>query len=245
MKIKIGKESVLLFGKVKGSNSCKFNRIAKLAVSYNDNLTKMDGIISRGLRNVTLNTRLALATKLLMTTGIRVGNEGSAEGYMTIPHPNSKKKPEFVQTYGLTTLTKEHVKVRGTKVSFQFTGKSSVENTYDIDCPKTAKQVKEVLSASENTFLDITPYELTKFIKRYIGKQFSPKDFRTLRANVEATSEVGQILKTPLPRTRTELNAELKQIATHVSQVLNNTPSVCKKSYIDEHLMLHFIGKRW
>ena len=166
----------------------KHNRMVKLATRFD-------------------TARCALACKMMMYTGIRIGNEGSAEGYITKPHPNSKKEPEFVQTYGLTTLLPEHVLVKGRKVYLNFIGKKQVENSFTLS-GELAKQVKEVLKTVEQgeTLFEITEYELTKFIKRYVGRRFTPKDFRTLRANM------------------------------YVSEHLNNTPGVCKASYIDSML---------
>lgn len=214
----------------------KYNRIVKLAMSFEELSEKFDRMIEKG-GYVTDTARCALACKMMMYTGIRIGNEGSAEGYITKPHPNSKKEPEFVQTYGLTTLLPEHVLVKGRTVYLNFIGKKQVENSFTLT-GELAKQVKEVLKTVEQgeTFFEITEYELTKFIKRYVGRRFTPKDFRTLRANMCAWEKFSEICERELPSTKTEFNKEVKEIATYVSEYLNNTPGVCKASYIDSML---------
>lgn len=211
----------------------KFNRMVKLATMFEELSDKFDRMIEKG-SYVTDMARCALACKMMMYTGIRIGNEGSAEGYITKPHPNSKKEPEFVQTYGLTTLLPEHVMVKGSKVYLNFIGKKQVENSF-ILTGDLAKQVKEVLKTVEQgeTLFEVTEYELTKFIKRYVGRRFTPKDFRTMRANMYAWEKFSEICKRELPSTKKEFNAEVKEIATFVSEHLNNTPGVCKVSYID------------
>lgn len=234
---------VEIFGKeygfcrsAKANYEDKHNRMVKLATRFEELSEKFDRMIIKG-DYVTDTARCALACKMMMYTGIRIGNEGSAEGYVTKPHPNSNKKPEFVQTYGLTTLLPEHVLVKGRKVHLNFIGKKQVENSFTL-VGELAKQVKEVLKTVEagETLFEITEYELTKFIKRYVGRRFTPKDFRTLRANMYAYEKFAEICERELPSTKREYNAEVKEIATYVSEHLNNTPGVCKASYIDSKL---------
>lgn len=214
----------------------KFNRMVKLATRFEELSDKFDRMVSKG-NYVTDMARCALACKMMMHTGIRIGNEDSAEGYMTKPHPNSKKEPEFVKTYGLTTLLPEHVMVRGNRVRINFIGKKQVENSFTIT-GDLARQVKEVLRTVEDgeTLFEVTEYELTKFIKRYVGRRFTPKDFRTLRANMCAWDKLSEIVGREPPKTKSAFNKEVREVCEHVSSNLNNTPSVCKKSYIDGDL---------
>lgn len=214
----------------------KQKRAVKLASKFEELDRKFDGMIERG-NYVTDTARCALACKMMMHTGIRIGNESSSEGYMTNPHPNSKKKPEFVKTYGLTTLLPNHIQVQRGKAYVNFLGKKSVENSFCIE-GTLAKQIKEVLSTVSDgeTFLEVTAYELTKFIKRYVGRKFTPKDFRTMRANMYANEKMHLLMKHEAPTTKREYNAEVREVCEYVSEKLNNTPGVCKKSYIDGDL---------
>lgn len=214
----------------------KQKRAVKLASKFEELDKKFDGMIERG-NYVTDTARCALACKMMMHTGIRIGNESSSEGYMTNPHPNSKKKPEFVRTYGLTTLLPNHIQVQRGKAYVNFLGKKSVENSFCIG-GTLAKQIKEVLSTASDgeTFLEVTAYELTKFIKRYVGRKFTPKDFRTMRANMYANEKMLELMKHEAPTTKREYNAEVREVCEYVSEKLNNTPGVCKKSYIDGDL---------
>lgn len=244
IKIKIEGEAIGFFGKVKGANTNKFNRATKLAVVFEELDVKLCGIITRG--GTSLHSRMALAVRLLMHTGIRVGNESSAEGYTTKPHPNSKKEPEFVKTFGLTTLRYEHITVKGNRVYLNFVGKKQIENSFVLSSD-LAKQVRELLKAQneDGTLFGCSAYEITKFIHTYVGKQFSPKDFRTMKANIEAWSMLSTISSRPTPNTKREFNLEVREIAEHVSTCLNNTIGVCKKSYIDDQLFTYHLEKRW
>lgn len=212
--------------------SDKHNRMVKLACNFEELSNKFDGMIARG-GFVSETARLALACKMMMYTGIRIGNEGSAEGYMTKPHPMSKDEPKFVQTYGLTTLLGEHVQIKGRKVYFYFLGKKHVDNAFEVS-GDLAIQVKTLMKVYKgNTLFGINNYQLTKFIKKYVGRSFTPKDFRTMRANMLAYEMFEEICERELPRTKKEFNAEVREICQYVCEHLNNTPAVCKKSYID------------
>lgn len=235
-----------MFGKVRGANSNKFNRSTKLFSMYGELIEKMDGYMYRGEALITQQYRKALCVKLLLMTGIRVGNESSAEGYTTKPHPYSTKEPEFVQTFGLITLKRDHVSFKSGKAYFNFVGKKQVENTFEIKDRLLVKQLKSLYEADlpTDTFFEVSVSDLTKFIKKSVGRQFSPKDFRTMRANIFAW-EAFELLPKKFPSTKKELNAELKSIAVYVSEKLNNTPGVCKTSYIDAHLFHHVTEARY
>ena len=216
-----------------GHYSDKFNRVVKLAQRFSELSSKFDRMMQRG-NYCSKQSRLALACKIMMYTGIRIGNESSAEGYMTKPHPFSKKEPEFVQTFGLTTLQNRHLLVKGRSVYMNFVGKKSVENSYKVT-GRLATQIKNTLrSFSGNTFLDISVYELTKFVKQSVGRNFTPKDFRTLRANICAYDKLMEITERESPTTKSALRKEIKEITTYVAEQLNNTPGVCKSAYIDD-----------
>ena len=222
----------------------KQKRAVKLAAKFETLDKKFDGMIERG-GYVSDTARCALACRLMMHTGIRIGNESSSEGYMIKPHPNSKKTAEFVKTYGLTTLLPNHIQIQRGKAFINFIGKKNVENSFLVNGVLT-KQIKAVLAtvADGETFFEITAYELTKFIKRYVGRRFTSKDFRTMRANMYASEKMAEFIKQPAPATKRAYNGEVREISEYVAEKLNNTPSVCKKSYIDGDMWQIFEQQR-
>lgn len=242
--IEIHGESYKFFRSLNSNFDNKFKRAVKLANKF-DSLSKMlDGIIKRG-NNETENARLALALKLMMYTGIRVGNESSAEGYMTIPHPNSKAEPKFVKTYGLTSLLKKHCITGPRKVFLSFIGKKQVANSFELT-GTLAKQMRQVLKLDLDTVFDITPYQLNKFIRKHVGENFTAKDFRTLKANMLAWEVTEEIMnRAETPTTKKAINAEVREIFEYVAEALNNTPSVCKKSYIDDGVIEYINENRY
>jgi DNA topoisomerase IB len=237
-KFKIGKQVVTFYGKVRGSNKNKHNRVNKLASMYNSLYDKLLNMAERGKNSNTENFRCAVATLLLMETGIRVGNESSAEGYYTKPHPFAKNQEvKFVKTYGLTTIERRHVIVKNGKVTFNFLGKKQVENSYKVP-DKLNKYVVSILNNCDEKVFGITDYQLTKFIKRYVGRAFTPKDFRTLRANIYAYNFYNELEWEGI--TKKQYRQNVKTVCEKVAEKLNNTPAVCKRSYINELLFTNF-----
>ncbi len=224
----------LRLAKTRGSNANKYNRAAKLYAKFDELEAKFTGMVERGIRSNTEQSRLALAVLLMMHTGVRVGNEASAEGYMTKPHPMSKKKPEFVQTFGLTTMKREHIRFRGTVAFISFLGKKQVDNYFRIDYPWSI-YLKILLSAQNSTLFGLTDYQINAFIKKSVGTQFSAKDFRTMRANRYAEQFIYETFE-DVYETKKELRIAIKSVFDFVSEKLNNTPGVCKRSYIHDGL---------
>lgn len=240
-KIKIAGRIVGLFGNSKGNYNEKFNRSTKLARQFDKLLKKMDGFIEQ-TETVTTRVQCALAVKLLMTTGIRVGNESSAEGYKS-----KRKGVGMIKTFGLTTLQSEHIKFRSGNAYLSFTGKRGIEQSIKISDPRLVSQIKRVLdyNSESGSFLSISGVALRNFVKRSVGSKFTPKDFRTLRANIDGWLFYKELSKRPLPELKRDANAEIKKLTEHVSEILGNTPSICKRSYIDEFLLEFIMEQRW
>ena len=240
----INKRTYLLGGKIRGSMNNKINRATKLAYQFEYLDNKFRGIIERGIATNTEHSRCALALLLMMHTGIRVGNEGSAEGYYTKPHPHNKDQTiKFAQTYGLTTLQWDHLRMTKNMLQMEFVGKKQVDNVFTLydkqilEALKTLCKVEgywEFPNCKEVVF-DITVYMLTKFIKKYVGRGYSPKDFRCMKANLLAADYIHDNFKKV--ELKKEFKPQVKAMFEFVAEKLNNTPSVCKKSYVGNELI--------
>jgi DNA topoisomerase-1 len=230
---------MLCFGKTNGHFTCKFNRIAKLAANYTGIAKKLDTYIGTG--KMSERSMAALAVKIMMHTGIRVGNEDSAEGYV------SKRTKEVIQTFGLTTLKREHVKVGKGKVRLEFLGKRAVDQNITITDATLCKQIERVYKQCKaNTdFLPVSDYEVRKFVSKSIGKGFKPKDFRTLYANQLFSSLHVNAVRQPSPKTKSAAKKELAELIAQVASHLGNTPPMTKRAYLDARLIDHHLLTRY
>lgn len=183
----------------------------------------------------------ALALKLIMMHGFRVGNEGSAEGF----ERHASKKIE--KTYGLLTLLPKHVVVKDNMAKIVFRGKKSVLQNITVKNKSLIDGLKHFKDRAkqDEPILGMTNYELRKYINKTIGAQYSPKDFRTMRANIEAKIKSDEILKRKnLPTNKSEIKKEINEVLDHVASELGNTSKVAKRSYVDDNVIMEHLYNR-
>jgi DNA topoisomerase I len=172
---------------------------------------------------------LACAVRLLDYGFFRVGG--------------SPSKAE-VESFGLTTIRKDHVQLDGDAVQFEYTAKGGVERVTAIVDP----DVREVVAAlrrrrsggpellawkADGTWVDVTAKDVNDYIKEHAGEAFSAKDFRTWKATVLAAVGVAVAGWADSPRRRK--SAEVRAVQ-EVATYLGNTLAVARNSYIDPRI---------
>ena len=234
--------------KPEDSAAGKQNRFAKLG--------KMaDTVIARLRRDVeddplSMEGRLAFACLLMLLTGIRVGNESSAEGYTSNLEGNIG---EVVQTFGVTTLKPEHIQVEGNALKLDFLGKKQVEQSIKVTDPLLVETGKLYLNdkvdpfaASEtktDTWIGVELKDLVSYIKRVFGEQMIPKDLRTFRAN----TLFFDLIRDNLTLSKIDpagAKEELKTAIAGVAEGLGNTPAVTKSAYLDSRMLDWYLSQR-
>lgn len=176
------------------------------------------------LRGLPREKVLAAIVRLLETTYIRVGNEEYAR----------KNK-----SYGLTTLRNRHVKIRGSKIQFSFSGKSGVEHAIDLEDKRLARIVK---SCSDLPGYELFQYvgedglphtvgadDVNEYLREITGQHFTAKDFRTWAGTVLACAVLREF---ETFASATEAKRNVVQAIKKVAAALGNTPSVCRKAYV-------------
>jgi len=169
---------------------------------------------------------LATIVRLLETTFIRVGNESYAREN---------------KSFGLTTLQRRHVDIKGSRLTFKFKGKSGVEHNVNLTDRRLARIVK--------TCRDIPGYELFEYldddgaphtidstdVNAYLDaitdpdSHFTAKDFRTWAGTVLAAMTLRDFEPCD---SATQLKKNIVEAIKSVAQQLRNTPAVCRKCYI-------------
>jgi DNA topoisomerase IB len=246
-------------GKLRGHFTSKENRVAKLIESWDDLQEKFESMIVRGSGS-TDTARLAYATLMMMETGIRVGNEGSAEGFVCInqkvagkdyPDRGIKKGDviwrhpmygQTIKTYGLTTLLHRHVKKRGKELRINFVGKKIVEQNLRVNHPLLVKFKPE--GDRHDSFLDVDYNSFKKFIKKYVGKGYSPKDLRTAKVNMiflEMFSKKPYHPDYDLLTTKSARKQLLGACIEATANVIGHTKGVCKASYLSPSLIRYIV----
>ena len=180
---------------------------------------------------------LATAVRLLDLGTFRVGSEQYAGDN---------------GTFGLATLRREHVRVRGERVFFSYTAKGSIERELELTDKPTADVVRELLKRPEDTgedllgywvddpvsgervWRDVTSTEVNGYLKEISGAEITAKDFRTWNATVQMAAELAAA---PSPTSKTARKRTVNAAYKAVSEQLGNTPAVCRASYVDPRVV--------
>ncbi len=175
----------------------------------------------RGLRRERV---LAAAVRLLETTMMRVGNEEYAKAN---------------KSYGLTTLRNRHVKVQGGRIHFDFRGKHGLEHHIDLNDRRLAgiiKRLQDLPGQDLFEYLDedgavrsVTSEDVNDYLRDITGEDITAKDFRTWAATNLAAVALKE-LETFDSATKAKKN--VVRAVEAVSQMLGNTPTICRKCYI-------------
>lgn len=172
---------------------------------------------------------LATVVRLLETTLIRVGNEEYA------------KKNE---SFGLTTMRDKHVDVNGSKIEFHFKGKGGKKHNIDIRDKQLAKIVKKCQDVpgyelfqyedEEGSHRTIESADVNEYIKEITGEDFTAKDFRTWAGTVLATLALREFEEFD---SQTQRKRNIVKAIECVAERLGNTPSICRKCYVNPSIL--------
>lgn len=250
-------------GNPRGRNTDKNHRVAKLMRDWDAVKAKLEGMVRRGAGR-TEPARYAYGVLLIMHTGIRVGNEESAEGFVSegqrfakADNPEkgikagdlvwqSETHGKLVNTYGLTTLRHDHVVAgpkRGGPFRLEFVGKKIVDQNLEVDCPVLCKY-RPAPGKSGEVWLNITDARLRKFVRRTVGRAFVPKDIRRAFVNrqfLEFFPEVADAFHAATKQS--DRNKIIRATIEATAAVVGHTPGVCRSAYLS-HPMLDTL-KRW
>jgi DNA topoisomerase IB len=155
------------------------------------------------------------------------------------------------RTYGITTLNKSHVSVRGSRIVFRFRGKHSALVRTQIVDSELATAIKDLLGLDggrrlfryewEGDLYNLTSKRLNDYIQIYMGEEFTAKDFRTWGGTLLAALAFAE-------RGVAESEAEQKRVVAgvmrNVAERLGNTPAVTRASYVSPAVVEQYLDGR-
>ena len=197
----------------------KFDRLGPLG----QGLPRLRKLMDRDLRRRGLPREkvVALAVSVLDRTLMRVGNRRYAADN---------------DSYGLTTLTCEHIEVDGLHVHVEFAGKGGAEHQLALPDRRLANLVSRCQELDGQTLFSyetsggkvgaVTSSDVNTYLSEALGGAFTAKDMRTWGASALVTGELARNLDEPDPETR------LLGAIDAAAERLGNTRAVCRSSYI-------------
>ncbi|MFF9193639.1 DNA topoisomerase IB [Streptomyces sp. NPDC014779] len=150
-------------------------------------------------------------------------------------------------SYGLTTLLREHVTVGRGRVVFHYPAKAGREITVVVTDPAARAAVRALLhrdGGGERLFAywegrawhDVHADELNAYLQERSGLDLTAKDFRTWHATVLAAVALAAPERTGL-RSATARRRAVGHAVREVAESLGNTPAVCRGSYVSPRVL--------
>jgi DNA topoisomerase-1 len=178
----------------------------------------------------------AIAVRLINLGWFRVGTDRYA-----------KKS----RTFGITTLRKSHVSVRGSKISFRYRGKRRAWVRTALVDDELATAMRELLAVHggrrlfrysyEGSLCNLTGARLNDYIGEHLGDEFTAKDFRTWGGTLLAAVALAE-------RGPSDTETEAKRVVTAVMRTvgerLGNTAAVARSSYVSPAVVEQYLDGR-
>jgi DNA topoisomerase-1 len=172
---------------------------------------------------------MATVVWLLERTLIRVGTQEYAKAN---------------KSYGLTTLRRKHVQIDGSRMRFEFRGKSGVSHAVSVTDRRIASIVQrcaELPGYELFQYVDDTGQrqvvqaeDVNGYLREAAGCEVTAKDFRTWAGTMHAAAALREL--GPAPTTKAA-EKNIKLAVDRTAAMLGNTRSVCRKYYIHPALL--------
>ena len=139
---------------------------------------------------------------------------------------------------GITTLRGRNVRTRGTRVRFDFLGKSGKRHQPEVEDPAVARVVRHCLDLPGYNLFQyehddgprtVSAAEVNDYLRTIAGRPFSSKDFRTWGGTVRAASHLRRLER---PTSQRAAKSAVREAIAAAAAALGNTPAVCRKSYV-------------
>jgi DNA topoisomerase-1 len=167
---------------------------------------------------------LAAIVRLLESTLIRVGNE------------------EYARTngsFGLTTMRDKHAAVSGSKIHFEFCGKSGIEHEIDLTDQRLAAVVQKCQDLpgqrlfqyvdGDGEVRDVGSGDVNAYLREISGHDFTAKDFRTWAGTALAAQALREFEDFD---SQAAAKRNVTKAIERVAERLGNTKAVCRKCYV-------------
>jgi DNA topoisomerase I len=206
----------------------KFDR----ALEFGARLPKIRSAVSRhlGQQEDPQLRALAAAVRLLDVACLRTGAEEYAADN---------------GSYGATTLQRRHVITDGDSVTLDFPGKSGKHWTRTIEdealtefflsLPRRGATRPLLGYPKDGNWTGISGAALNSYLSSIAGEGFTAKDFRTWQGTATAARALAKLAA--------EGHTSKKAVAEamkEVAEVLNNTPTIARASYVDPRVIALF-----
>jgi DNA topoisomerase-1 len=215
----------------------KYDRL----IRFGEHLPELRAAMSEHLDKEELDRERvsAVALRLISLGWFRVGSERYArEG-----------------TYGVTTLLRRHVRVRGTRIRLSFPSKGGIRVRSELVDEDLADEIRGLLRVKggarvfkyrwEGDLYNLTSKRLNDYVKIYLGEEFTAKDFRTWGGTLLGAIYFAEhVEQQGFPASEAEQKRSVTSVMRRVAKQLGNTPAVTRDSYVSPAVVEQYLAGR-
>jgi DNA topoisomerase-1 len=157
-------------------------------------------------------------------------------------------------TFGVTTLLRRHVTVRGRRICLSFPAKHGIRVRSELVDAELATAIRRLLEIRgprvfkyewEDSIYNLTSKRLNDYVKIYLGEEFSAKDFRTWGGTLLAALYFAErVDKSGFPDSDAEQKRSISSVMRRVAKQLGNTPTVTRSSYVSPAVIEQYLDGR-
>ena len=166
--------------------------------------------------------------------------------------PGSERYAKESRTFGITTLRKGHVDVRGQRVRLDFRGKHRVRVRsvlVDAELAEAIRELKDQRGGArlfrfrndDGALVSLTDRHLNEYVQEHMGEEFTVKDFRTWGGTLLAA--IG-LAEHGTAESESGAKKAVVSVCRSVAERLGNTPAVCRASYISPPVIDQYLDGR-
>jgi DNA topoisomerase IB len=156
----------------------------------------------------------------------------------------SDRYTEENESYGLTTLEKEHVTRNGRGLTFSYTAKSGQEVEVTVRDDRVGALLDSLLRRrgggdrllaykEGRRWRNLDADDVNAYVKDVLGDDFSAKDFRTWRGSVIAAHALAKSDASSKTARKRSVAEAMREVGDH----LGNTATVARGSYVDPRVV--------
>jgi DNA topoisomerase I len=158
-------------------------------------------------------------------------------------------------TYGVTTLLRRHVDVRGRRIKLSFPSKAGIRVRCELVDEDLADAIRGLLKVRggprvfkyrwEDDLYNLTSKRLNDYVKIYLGEEFTAKDFRTWGGTLLASIYLAEAAdRDGFPESEREQKRSITAVMRRVAEQLGNTPAVTRDSYVSPAVVEQYLDGR-
>ena len=148
-------------------------------------------------------------------------------------------------SFGLATVLRSQVRVRGARAWFDYPSKSGVRVTQEVTDEAVARVLRSLLARRDPSpellaywdgrrWRDVRTTDINAHLAELAGTEMTAKDFRTWHATVIAAAALAEA---PEATSKTARKRTVSGVMKEVAEFLGNTPALARSAYVDPRIV--------